>query len=225
MIQKLTKLFILIIPLTITSKVHSQNQKIAIISIEDTMIVRCHVGLTIFSNFTDTLDIKAPIGTFIENTLAKYLSPDYDVEIIKVPSNIRNNTTTFFGRSKEYKAWIKEIEPKYNIIILVENIAVPDVMNIKVPAKTSGFYTRMSRKYIYSTITFNAYKTDPRKELEYYNMGGKFLTEIKDFDLPEDKRTFSKSGLAYIQEALLVHIDKRILYFLHKSFLSPNAGM
>ncbi|MDD2798071.1 MAG: hypothetical protein PHV20_05715 [Bacteroidales bacterium] len=225
MSHRFIKLFVLLTLIMLSVNTNSQNRKIAIISLEDTTIVRCHVGLTIFSNFTDTLDIKAPIGSFIENSLTKYLSPKYDVEIVKAPSNIRNNATTFFGRSKEYKGWIKEIESKYDMIILVENIDIPLEMNIKIPYKTSGFYTRMSRKYIYTTITFNAYKTNPKKELEYYNMGGEFLTEIKDFDLPEDKRTFSESGLAYIKEALLVHIDNRIIHFLHKSFLCPSAGM
>lgn len=209
---------------TFSTNTYCQNSKLAIVSLEDTTIVRCHVGLTIFSNFTDTLRLNTPLASFIEKSLTKYLSPDYDVEVVRVPEEIRHNVNTFFGRSKEFKAWLKTIESKYRVIILVENMEIPSVMNIKVPANTSGFYTRLSRKYIYTTINFSAYMTNPIKELEYFHWGGELLTETKDFELPEDKRTFTKSGLDYIQESLLAHLDKRIVHFLHKSYLNPNAG-
>lgn len=85
-----------------------------------------------------------------------------------------------------------------------------------------GYIQGKKNTYLYTTITFYAYRTSSAKLLEYYNQGGELLHKLKNFKLPKDKKTFSPESLSFLEEEYKRYLDQRIKYFLAKTYLIPN---
>jgi len=217
--KKLMLLCLGISSLTITA----QTQKVLIVSLEDTTIVHCHLGLTAFSNFTDTLKTGIPLSKIIEEKLSAYLGTSFETHIISAPDEIRKHAFGFWGQSKEYKNWIKEQQIGYDYLIIINNIDISNEMSNSAMLKnSSGFYSRGSAHGVFTTINFDAYRILNNQRLEYYNLGSKIFVNLKEFKMPEDKRTFDEQMLETIKKELIMQINNRIKYFLTKTYILPN---
>jgi len=215
------KLCIIILIFSFSAIVQSQTNKIALLSMEDIIIVHQHLGTTAFTNFTDTLHLDIPLATYVQNKLVGWMSAKYDVTIVEVPDSIRKNAITFWGRSKAFNRWYDDMKSAYDYIVIVSNISIPTEMNYRIPNNTSGFYSRGSLHGPYTTINFDVYRAATNKRMEYFNLGGNIVTQLKEFKMPDDKRSFTPEMLTEIKTELLKHMDIRIKYFLNHTYLVP----
>lgn len=198
----------------------AQISKIAIISLEDTTIVHKHVGLTAFANYTDTLNLNIPVKQQLEQQVSKTLSQKYEVSIINhLPDSITYRQKIWGGLSKNFKNWISTLKDQYDLVIIIDNLTIPRETNMIVPNNSSGLYSRGRNMGFYTSITFLAYRTANLEKLEYYNMGGKFITPFKDFKLPKDKQTFTPEMLDLVKAGFIKHLDTRVEHFLTKTYL------
>lgn len=204
----------------------AQRRKIAIFSQIDTTVVHQHQGLTIFTNFTDTLYLNFPIKQYVEEQLKKYLSHKYDVTIIKeLPDSLSPSEGLYAklgGFRKEVKEWLTVLKNQYDIIIFTDNISVSFETNTIIPDHTNGLFSRGGYLGYYTTIAFTPYRTSNFQRIEYYYFGGKFMTQVKDFKLPKDKRNFTPEILQIIKDGFIKHLDSRIEYFLASAYLVPK---
>lgn len=221
--RELTLGIMLIISITYSS---AQISKIAIISLEDTTIVNKHVGFTILTNFTDTLNLNIAVKRHIEQQLIKNLSQKFEVNIINhLPDSIIYRQKTWGGMTKNFKNWITNMKGQYDLVIIIDNLTIPREMNMMVPNNTSGLYSGSKYMGFYTTITFLAYRTANLEELEYYNLGGKLITQLKTFKLPEDKRTFTPEMFVLIKDGFIKHLDSRVEHFLTKTYLMTQSDI
>ena len=221
--RELTLGIMLIISITYSS---AQISKIAIISLEDTTIVNKHVGFTILTNFTDTLNLNIAVKRHIEQQLIKNLSQKFEVSIINhLPDSIIYRQKTWGGMTKNFKNWITNMKGQYDLVIIIDNLTIPREMNMMVPNNTSGLYSGSKYMGLYTTITFLAYRTANLEELEYYNLGGKLITQLKTFKLPEDKRTFTPEMFVLIKDGFIKHLDSRVEHFLTKTYLMTQSDI
>lgn len=217
--KKLLLICLILSSLTLTA----QTQKALIVSLEDTTIVHCHLGITAFTNFNDTLKTEIPLSKIIVEKLSDYIGTSFETHAINAPDEIRKHAFGYWGQSKEYKNWIKEQQKGYDYLIIINNIDISNEMNTSaIPKNTSGFYSRGSVHGVFTTINFDAYRTSNNQRLEYYNFGSKVFVNLKDFKMPEDKRTFDDQMLETIKKELIMQIDNRIRYFLTKTYILPN---
>jgi len=219
--------FLILSALLFVCVVHSsaQSTKIAIVSMEDTLLVNQHVGFTIFANFTDTLHLDLPIAMHVEQQLQKYLAPTYDISFIELPDSIIGNKKEIYGlwgMNKKIKKWISDSKDKYDYVIFTYNTSIPREMNVIVPDKTSGLYSGPIYSSYFTSISFLAFKTENMSDLKYYELGGKFMTQNKEFKLPKDKKSFTPEMLELIKVGFMKHLDSRIEHFLTKTFLVPQ---
>ncbi len=219
--KSVKKSFIFIFIISFSAIVQSQTKKIALLSMEDTTIVHQHLGTTAFTNFTDTLHLDIPLANYVQNKLVGWMSTNYDVTIVKVPDSIRKHAISFWGRSKEFKRWYDGMRVGYDFIVVVSNTTIPTEMNLRIPENSSGFYSRGPLHGPYTTIDFNIYRAETNKLMEYYNLGGNLVTQLKDFKMPENKRSFTPEMLTEIKKELLKHMDTRIKYFLNHTYIVP----
>jgi len=218
-----TMLFIGIFIFTVSLSLFSQEKKILIVPLQDTTIVNCHVGITAFNNFSEPLNTGISLSKIIENKLKQYLDSAFEVKIIYAPEEIRKGAYGYWGKSKEYKNWIAKAQEGYDILILINNIDISnEMLNAPIPKNTSGFYSRGRLHGVYTTISFVAILVPSNKVLDYYDMGSKIFIQIKDFDMPSDKKTFNPDIIKTINEALIKQQDDRIKYFLSNTYLLPN---
>lgn len=203
----------------------AQTSKIALIFIADTTIVHQHVGTTAFTNFTDTLHLDVAAKQHIGEQLKRYLSRSYEVNMVNLPDSVYSEKKGLyggFGLSKEVKAWLTASKSQYDFAIFIDNMEIPSEINLLIPRKTSGLYTRGKTIGCYTTINFSAYRTSSLKLLEYYTLGGKLVTPLENFKLPEDKQTFTPDMLLILKDGLIKHLDSRVEFFLTKTFLVPQ---
>ena len=217
--KKILLMCLIMISLTLTA----QTQKVLIVSLEDTTIVHGHRGFTAFTNFKDTLRIGFPFSKIIEEKLVGYLSTLFETQIINAPTEIRKQAFGFWGQSKEFKNWIKEVEKGYKYLIIINQVDISKGMiNPAMPKNTSGFFSGGSAHGVFTTINFDVYQTSNNQKLEYDNWGCKFFVMLKDFKMPKDKRTFDEQMLEGIKNELIKLIDNKIKYFLAKTYILPN---
>ena len=201
----------------------AQTSKIAIVSVADTTFLHRHAGLTVFTNFTDSMSINFSMVGHIEKELLTYLLPGYSVTVVQLPDSILKAKNGYFrsDKSKKIKLWIKNKKDLYDFVIVIDNMELNEVYKY-IPKNSSGLLSRPSFLSYYSTITFFAYRTSNLKALEYYNEGGQFLNPIKNFKLPEDKKNFSPEMMNLICEGFKSYLDRRVEYFLAKSYIVPQ---
>lgn len=217
------KKILLMCSVMISLTLAAQTQKVLIVSLEDTTMVHGHRGFTALTNFKDSLPIGFPFSKFIEEKLAGYLKTSFETQIINAPAEIREKAFGFWGESKEYKNWMKEVEKGYDYLIIIKNIDILNgTINPAMPPNTSGFFSGGSAHGIFTTISFDAYQTSNNKRLEYDNWGCKFWVMLKHFKMPEDKRTFDEQMLEAIKDELIKMIDNKIKYFFTETNLLPN---
>jgi hypothetical protein len=201
----------------------AQIKRIAILSFEDTLTVHRHVGLTLFANFTDTLNLNIAVTKYFEKRLFTYLSPNYKVSIIHLPDSITRITDGLYGAwgvHKLVKKWIGNSKDKYDLIIFVINYQIPREWNLLVPDRSSGIYSKLGKVGFYSTISFLSFYTSNLAKLEYYPTAGSMIvTPFENFELPKDKRSFTPEMITSIREGLINHFDYRIGDFLTSTFL------
>jgi len=214
---------ILLLCLTLVSlTLHAQTEKVLIVSLEDTTIVHRHLGFTAFTNFKDTILRDVPLSKIIEEKLTGYLKTKFEPHIIKVPDEIKNKVYGTWGYSKEYKAWIKEAQKGYDLLIVIDNNGASNEMtNSIMPPNTSGFSSRGASHGVFTTISFHSTRISDNKKFEYYD-GDNMFMNLKDFTMPEDKRTFDLQMIETIKSEFIKHIDNRIKYFLVKTYLLPD---
>jgi hypothetical protein len=205
----------------------AQTSKVAIVSLADTTVVHQHVGMTIFANFTDTLHLDIAVKQCINGYLKKYLSNKYEVNIIdQLPDSVFSAGKGIFGDwtrlRKEVRKWLTGIKDQYDFVIFIDNISVPREMNLLIPDNTSGIYTRGKRAAFYTTITLVLYRTSDLQELEYYYLGGKFIKQIENFKIPEDKKTFTPEISLFLKDGMIKYLESRVEYFLSKTYLIPQ---
>lgn len=201
----------------------AQTNKALIVSLEDTTLVHGHRGFTALTNFKDTLHIDAPISKIIEEKLVSYLKPTFEPQIINVPAEIREKAFGFWGKSKEYKEWINEVEKGFDYVIIVNNIDISyGTINPATPANTSGFFSGGPVHGVFTTINFDLYQASNNHKFEYDNLGCKSSVMLKKFKMPEDKRTFDEPMLKTIEEEVIKLIDNKMKYFLVQTNMLPN---
>lgn len=194
----------------------SQTKKALIVSLEDTVLVNCHVGFTAFTNSSEPLKIDIPLGNYIKNKLKEYLSQRYEVGFAYPTPEMGKK------QSKEFKSWLQEKQKGYDVLILIRNIDISnEMLNAPIPKFTTGFYSRGRMHGVYTSISFEARKVENNQRLEYYE-SHKAFENIKDFKMPKDKNTFDEASLEIIKDALLKHQDTRIKYFLANTYLVPE---
>jgi len=208
---------------SLTFNIQAQTSRIAIVSAADTTFLHRHAGLTVFTNFTDTLPVNFSIIGYLEKELVNYLSPGYSVAVVQLPDSVLKAKNGYFSsaRSKKIKQWIKNSKDLYDFVIVIDNMELNEVYKY-IPKNSSGLLSRPSFLSYYSTITFFAYRTSNLKALEYYNEGGQFLNPIKNFKLPEDKKNFTPEMMNLICEGFKSYLDRRVEYFLAKSYIVPQ---
>jgi len=223
LLRQLTLGVMLLLGITYSS---AQISKIAIISLEDTTIVNKHVGTIRFTNFTDTLNLHIAVKQHLEQQLIKDLSQKFQVSIINhLPDSIIYRQKTWGGMTKNFKNWMTNMKDQYDLLIIIDNLTIPGEMNMMVPNNTSGLYSGSKYMGFYTTITFLAYRTANLEKLEYYNLGGKVVTQLKTFTLPEDKRTFTPEMLVLIKDGFIKHLDSRVEHFLTKTYLMTQSDL
>lgn len=206
-----------------TLSLAAQSKKVLIVSLEDTTMVHGHRGFTAITNFKDTLRMDMPFSKFIEGKLNGYLKTSFETQVINAPAEIRKNAFGFWGKSKEYKNWIAEVQKGYDYLIIVHNIDISNgTINPAMPANTSGFFSGGPVHGVFSTISFDAYQIANNQKLEYDNWECKFCVMMKKFKMPEDKRTFDNQMLEVIKNELIQLIDNKIKFFLTETSLVPN---
>jgi len=202
----------------------AQISKIAIISLEDTTLVNRHVGITAFSNFIDTLNLDIAVKQHIEQQLVKKLSLKFEVSIInQLTDSFVYRPKIWGGFTKNFKNWMTNMKDQYDLVIIINNLSMP--IETMLPNNTSGLFSKIKFMGFYTTITFDAYHTSDLKELEYYNMGGKFVTPCKSFKLPNDKKTFTPEMIDLIKEGFIKHLDSRVDHFLTKTYLMTQSDI
>lgn len=204
--------------------VQAQKSKIGIVFDADTTLVTQHIGFTIFSNSTDSSLIKLHLKEHIIQKLKSHLEVKYIVDIIPLPDSLRNIQIGLLesGIGKKLSRWGNTKKEEYDIIIFIRNQVFPSEWNILVPQNTSGIYSRRKDVYLYTTITFYAYRTEKNKLLDYYNLGGDYLHRLKGFKLPKEQKDIDSETLNYLKEEYENYLDQRIEHFLSKSFLIPD---
>ena len=214
---------ILILFLILSYRVASaQTNRIIVVPIEDTTLVDCHVGATLFSNSVKPLNINIPMAKYIENKLNEYLSTKYEVTIACPPAEITRKAYGFLEKSKEFKSWLNEKQKSFDIVILIRNIDIRnELMNAPIPTGTSGFYRRGRMHGVYTTISFQAYRVSNGETFEYYE-SHKAFSIIKNIKLPKGKEEFDESSLHLIEEEMYKLQDSRIKYFLGNTYLIPE---
>jgi hypothetical protein len=219
-----TGLFICFICFVYSPECSAQTTKIAIVSVADTTLIYQHLGFTAFTNFIDTIHINFSIVNHLEKELQTYLTPTYSVTIVQLPDSVLKVKNGFFSqaRTKKIKQWIKNSNDLYNIVIVIDNMGLSENYR-PMHDNTSGLFSRMTYLFYYSTVSFFAYRTSNLKPLEYYNQGGEFLKPVKNFKLPEDKRSFTPEMMNLINEGFKSYLDSRVEHFLTKSYLVPQS--
>lgn len=204
--------------------IKAQTNKIGIVFDADTTLICQHVGLTIFSNSTNKLPLNVNMQEALVQNLKAYLDTKYVVDIIELPDSLKNKDLGLFdsGIGKKLSKWAKTKDKNFDIIVFIRNQDIPREWNVIVPQNTNGVYSRQRNTYLYTTITFYAYRTSNAKLLEYYNQGGESLHKLKNFKLPKDKKTFNPEDLSFLEEEYKRYLDQRIKYFLTKTYLIPN---
>lgn len=204
--------------------IKAQTNKIGIVFDADTTLICQHVGLTIFSNSTNELPLNVNMQESLVQNLKAYLETKYVVDIIELPDSLKNKDLGLFdsGIGKKLSKWAETKDKDFDIIVFIRNQDIPGEWNVIVPQNTNGVYSRQKNTYLYTTITFYAYRTSSAKLLECYNQGGELLHKLKNFKLPKDKKTFSPESLSFLEEEYKRYLDQRIKYFLAKTYLIPN---
>lgn len=202
----------------------AQKSKIGIVFDADTTLVNQYIGLTIFSNSTDSSLIDIHLKEYIIHKLKSHLEVKYDVDLISLPDSLKNTQIGLLesGIGRKLSRWGNTKKEEYDIIIFIRNQIFPYEWNILVPQNTSGIYTKRKSVYLYTTITFYAYRTEKNKLLDYYNLGGDYLHHLKGFKLPREQEEIDSEMLNYLEEEYEKYLDQRIEHFLSKSFLIPN---
>ena len=143
--------------------------------------------------------------------------------VVQLPDSVTKVKNGFFSqaRTKKIKQWIKNSKDLYDFVIVIDNMGLSE--NVRpMRDNTSGVLGRMNSIAYYSTISFFGYRTSNLKPLEYYNQGGDFIKPIKNFKMPEDKRSFTPEMLTFLYDGLKNYLDSRVEYFLAKSYLVPQ---
>ncbi len=204
----------------------AQISRIAILSESDTTFVHDHVGLTIFQNFTDTLNPGIAIEQQIVHGLKKYLSINYKVDIMKhLPDSVLSPEKSVFsilGLRKEVKNWMTDNKDKYDFLIIITNTEIPHETNLLITKNTSGIYSRNKHVMLYTTLSFIVYRTSNLQQIEYYHLGGQIARLPKNFRLPEDKKTFIPEQMAVVKDNFIKLLDSNVEYFLAKTYLVPQ---
>lgn len=204
--------------------IKAQTNKVGIVFEADTTLICQHVGLTIFSNSRNDLSLNVNMQESLVQNLKAYLETKYVVDIIELPDSLKNKDLGIFdsGIGKKLSKWTKSKYKDFDIIVFIRNQDILGEWNVIVPQNTNGVYSRQKNIYLYTTITFYAYRTSNAKLLEYYNQGGELIHKLKNFKLPKDKKTFSPESLSFLEEEYKRYLDQRIKYFLTKTYLIPN---
>lgn len=200
----------------------AQTSRIAIVSLADTTIVNHHLGLTIFTNFTDTLHIDLSVSKYIEQQFKNYLSPYYTVSIVHLPDSVAKGKSELYGNwgiNKLIKKWIGDCRNKYDLVIFTYSTGIPTETNIGVPKNTSGLYSKGRTEGFYSTIFFVAFRTNNLEKIEYYLPWGKFILPLKEFKLPDDNRSLTPEMLDMIKTGLANYLDYRVIHYLTKTYI------
>ncbi len=202
----------------------AQTSKIAIVSVADTIFVHRHVGLTVFTNFTDTLPVNFSIINHLEKKIQFYCKENYSVSVVQLPDSVLKLKDGFFSspRTKKLKQWIKSTKALYDYVIVIDNMGLSEIYSRLIPKNTSGLFSRISDISYYSTISFFAYHTSDLKVFEFYNEGGQFIMPFKNFKLPEDKRSFTPEMKNTLYDGFKTYLDSRVEYFLSKTYLVPQ---
>ncbi len=198
----------------------AQISRIAIVSLADTTIVNHHVGM--MEATTDVLHLDFSVNAFIELQLKKYLSLMYNVSVVRLPDSIMHENKELYGAwsmNKAIKKWIVDSKNQYDLVIFTFSGGFPYEQNILVPKQTSGLYSRGRTAGFYTTIFFAAYRTNNMEPLNYFGLGGKLISPLTEFKLPDDKRSLTPEMLAMIKIGFTRHMDSRIKHFLTKTFL------
>jgi len=156
----------------------AQGTRIAIVSVADTTCVHRHVGLTIFTNFCDTIQMNFPLLQQMEGKLMAYLNTNYTASVVQLPDSVLKVKNTFFrqSRTKKIEQWIKNSKDQYDLVIVMDNMELSENDRL-VPKSTSGIFSRTYFASYYTTISFFAYRTSNLKQLEYYHQGGNFILQ------------------------------------------------
>ena len=211
---------LLLILSCLTFNLQAQTSRIAIVSVADTTIIHQHVGFTAFTNFIDTMSINFSIIGHLEKKLLTYLTPGYTVTVVQLPDSVLKAKNGLFSsaKSKKIKQWIKYSKDLYDVVIVIDNMGLSENYR-PMRDNTSGFFSRTSYISYYSTISYFGYRTSNLKPLEYYNQGGEFMKPVRNFKLPEDKRSFTPEMKTFLFEGFRNYLDSRVEYFLTKSYM------
>jgi len=211
---------LLLILSCLTFNLHAQTSRIAIVSVADTTIIHQHVGFTAFTNFTDTISVNFSVINHLKYKLLTYLTPVYTVTVVQLPDSVLKAKNGFFSsaKSKKIKQWIKNSKDLYDVVIVIDNMGLSENYR-PMRDNTSGFFSRISYISYYSTISYFGYRTSNLKPLEYYNQGGEFMKPVRNFKLPEDKRSFTPEMKTFLFEGFKNYLDSRVEYFLTKSYM------
>jgi hypothetical protein len=217
-------LFCLMMVICLT-KISAKPSKVAIVLLADTTIVYQHVGLTILANFTDSLKLNVSIKDYLTQQLKDSLSKKYEVSIIDyLPDSVISRSEkllNIFGMRKEVKKWLKNVKDKYDYVIFTSNVPIPGESRILVPNNTSGLYSRSGILGFYTTIIFLLYETENSHSLSDTYLGPDIISPLKDFVMPEDKRTFTPEMLAELKTGFLHYLNSRVDDFLYQTGLFP----
>lgn len=231
----LSKLSLVIFLLVPTVNIYAQLPTIAIINLSDSTLIHKHLGVTVFTNSTDTFDLQFNCKKYVDQKLIQFLSSKYTVSFITIPDTLLSKNKSIYnswGLKKTVKSWLASLKDKYEFVIYIESCR-PDagiqrggMFLTNQTFYSSGLYSRgnpiKSSAAAYSTILFLAFRTSNQEELEYYP-GMKSSTQpIKGYKFSKERMSIDPEMLPLIKTELVKLLDYKAEHFLTGTYLVPK---
>lgn len=202
----------------------AQTKKIGIVFDAETALTYQRTGLTMFANSTNDFPIQVDLKGEVLQKLESYLNTKYTIKMVELPDSLKGKSIDFLdgGIGRKLRKWTKTVDKDFDIIVFIRNQEIPPEWRVIIAENSNGLYSRQNNTYLFTTITFYAYRTSNGQELEYYNLGGDLLHKLKKFKPPKNKEEFGPATLNFLEEEYKKYLDQRVKYFLAKSYLMPE---
>jgi len=223
----INKFVLVVFLIASTTTTFGQLSKIAVVNLMDTTLYHIHYGTTIFTNKIDTFDCQFNCKKYVEQEIPRFLSSKYEVSVINIPDSILSKNGSiydFWGLKKAVKTWISTYKDKFDIIIYVES---SKQFTSGYPGNhkllSSGLYSQgnpiKSWAAVYSSTTFQAFRTSDSETIDYYSAYKLHFKVLKEYKFSKDRIVIDPEMLPFIKTRLKEMLDVELENFLTKTFI------